>query len=104
MIVISLAPVVPSDVIPQIRFWEGVTVIDVAGRPNITTPADDAVRIVGKNIRLLVDGITDRTEVTLTGAAPVWAYLVAFHAVVHAFTRVYYNDGRNPTVLVAAHG
>lgn len=42
--------------------------------------------------------------VTLTGPMAVWAYLVVFHAVVHRFSKVYYDDGRTGAVLIAAHG
>jgi len=77
---------------------------EVAGRLNLTTPVAEAVNIVGRNIAALVDKAEDRTEVTLTGPMAVWAYLVVFHAVVHRFSRVYYSDGRNAPVLVAAHG
>ena len=77
-----------------------------SGRPpfNLTTPVDEAVGIVGRNIAAIVAATEDRSEVTLTGPMAVWAYLVVFHAVVHAFARVYYDDGRGNKVLVAAHG
>jgi len=84
----------------------GVT--EVAGRLNLETPVEIAVSIVGHNIESMMewamsDG-TDRGEVTLTGPMAVWAYLVVFHAVLHRFDRVYYDDGRNGPVLVAQHG
>ena len=84
--------------------YDGCTIEEVAGRLNLTTPVDEAVNIVGKNIAAIVAEAEDRSEVTLTGPMAVWAYLVAFHAVVHAFARVYYDDGRGNRVLVAAHG
>ena len=84
--------------------YEGCSVEEVAGRLNLTTPVDEAVNIVGKNIAAIVAETQDRDEVVLTGPMAVWSYLVVFHAVVHAFRRVYYDDGRGNKVLVAAHG
>ena len=84
--------------------YEGCEVEEVAGRLNLTTPVGEAVAIVGRNIATIVAETADRDEVVLTGPMAVWAYLVVFHAVVHAFRRVYYDDGRGNKVLVAAHG
>ena len=84
--------------------YEGCNIEEVAGRLNLTTPVDEAVNIVGKNIAAIVAEAADRDEVVLTGPMAVWSYLVVFHAVVHAFRRVYYDDGRGNKVLVAAHG
>ena len=84
--------------------YEGCNIEEVAGRLNLTTPVDQAVNIVGRNIAAIVAKTDDRGEVTLTGPMAVWSYLVVFHAVVHAFSRVYYDDGRGNVVLVAAHG
>lgn len=81
--------------------YEGCTIEEVAGRLNLTTPVEEAVNIIGRNIAAL-DLSGD--EITLTGPMAVWAYLVVFHAVVHRFSRVYYDDGRSGPVLVAAHG
>lgn len=81
--------------------YTGCEIETVAGRLNLTTPISEAVNIVGKNIagmNLAGD------EITLTGPMAVWSYLIVFHAVVHRFRRVYYDDGRNGAVLVAAHG
>ncbi|MEN9614396.1 MAG: hypothetical protein RLZZ347_703 [Candidatus Parcubacteria bacterium] len=85
--------------------YQGCEIQEVAGRQNLVTPAADAVNIVGRNANALVTSVPreDRGEVELTGPMAVWSYLVVFHAVVHAFSKVYYNDGRNK-VLVAAHG
>lgn len=73
---------------------------------NLTTPVADAVNIVGRNIELMIFDLEpdQRREVTLTGPMVVWSYLVVFHSVLHRFARVYYDDGRNDKVLVAAHG
>lgn len=84
--------------------YEGCSIEEAAGRLNLTTPVDEAVSLVGHNVAALVAATEDRDEVVLTGPMAVWAYLVVFHAVVHAFRRVYYDDGRGNRVLVAAHG
>ena len=87
--------------------YRGCEVETVAGRLNLTTPAALAIDIVGRNIPTLVDAAHQRGDtdtVTLTGPMAVWAYLVVFHAVVHRFRRVYYDDGRSGPMLVAAHG
>jgi hypothetical protein len=81
--------------------YKGCEIEEVAGRQNLKTPIAAAVNIVGKNI---AEMDLSGTEVTLTGPMAVWAYLIVFHAVVHRFTRVYYDDGRSGAVLVAAHG
>ena len=86
--------------------YGGCEINEVAGRMNLTTNVSDAINIVGKNIKRLVEAEAeaDRDSVELTGPMAVWAYLVVFHAVVHSFREVYYNDGRGNRVLVAAHG
>lgn len=81
--------------------YKGCEIEEVAGRLNLTTPISEAVNIVGRNVAAM-DLKGD--EITLTGAMAVWSYLIVFHAVVHRFRRVYYDDGRNATILVAAHG
>lgn len=86
--------------------YAGCRVESVAGRLNLVTPVGEAVEIVGANIGRIVADIPrqDRGEVTLTGPMAVWSYMVTFHAVVHSFSKVYYSDGRNEPVCVAAHG
>lgn len=86
--------------------YAGCEIETVAGRGNLKTPVAQAVELVGRNIAVIVAATpaTERQEVTLTGPMAVWAYLIVFHAVVHAFARVYYDDGRSGPVLVAAHG
>ncbi len=88
------------------ELYKGCVTEEVAGRLNLKTPIADAVNIVGRNIKFIIDDSAphDRDEVILTGPMAVWSYLVVFHAVVHRFTRVYYDDGRSGMVLVAAHG
>jgi hypothetical protein len=80
--------------------YNGCEIEEVAGRLNLKTPVAEAVNIVGRNINSIEGG----DEVTLTGPMAVWAYLIVFHAVVHRFSKVYYDDGRNGKVLIAAHG
>lgn len=90
----------------NVTLYAGCTVETVAGRDNLTTPVKEAVDIVGRNIASIVAGIpaAERQEVILTGPMAVWSYLIVFHAVVHVFRKVYYDDGRTGPVLVAAHG
>lgn len=78
----------------------------VAGRLNLTTPVIDAVNIVGRNVNEWVRTLRpeEKTDITLTGPMAVWSYLIIFHAVVHTFAKVYYDDGRTGPVLIAAHG
>lgn len=70
------------------------------------TPAAQAIHLVGRNAqqiveRLVVEGVE---EITLTGAMAIWAYLVVFHAAVHRFRAVYYDDGKpGGKLLIAAH-
>ena len=81
--------------------YKGCEINEVAGRQNLVTPISEAINIVGKNVHNMnLHG----DEITLSGPMAVWAYLVIFHEVVHRFNRVYYNDGRNDSVLIAAHG
>jgi hypothetical protein len=84
--------------------YDGCDIENVAGRPNLTTPIAQAADLIGRNIQRIIEGMTGEREVTLTGPAPIWAYLVIFHAVVHRFNAVYYDDGKGNKVLVAAHG
>ena len=86
------------------ELYAGLAIEEVAGRLNLTTPVNEAVNVVGKNIAKLVASEDERDEVILTGPMAVWSYLVVFHAVVHAFARCYYDDGRGNKVLIAAHG
>jgi len=86
--------------------YAGCEIEEAGGRLNLVTPVAEAINIVGRNASALVASIPagERDEVTLTGPMAMWAYLVVFHGVVHAFRRVYYNDGRGADVVVAAHG
>lgn len=86
--------------------YAGCALEEVAGRWNLTTPVAEAINIVGRNINVWVRSVLadQRDSVTLTGPMAVWAYLIVFHAVVHTFRQVFYDDGRNGPVLVAKHG
>lgn len=77
---------------------------EVAGRLNLKTPPEVAVNIVGRNIASLIKDADRSGTVTLTGPMAVWAYLVVFHAVVHVFREVVYDDGRSGPLVVARHG
>ena len=88
----------------NVDLYEGCVVETVAGRLNLTTPVAEAIEIVGANVTRMVVDAESRDSVMLTGPMAVWAYMVVFHAVVHAFREVSYNDGRNPTVVIARHG
>lgn len=83
--------------------YKGCEVKEVGGRQVLTTPVEQAVNIVGRNAGEIVNNIDDRSEITLTGAMAVWAYMVVFHQVVHKFSKVYYDDGRTGKVLIAQH-
>jgi hypothetical protein len=86
--------------------YKGCAIEEVAGRQNLVTPVAEAVTLLGRNVEALI-AVTPadrRDEVTLTGPMAVWAYLIVFHAAVHRFGRVYYDDGRSGPVLIAAHG
>lgn len=87
------------------ELYSGCAVETVAGRDTLVTPVADAVEIVGRNVAQIVSSLpsNERAAVTLTGPMAVWAYLIVFHAVVHAFGEVWYSDGRNDSVLLAKH-
>lgn len=84
--------------------YDGCKITEVAGRMNLETPVAEAVGIVGRNIEKHLNGVVDRTEVTLTGPMAVWAYLIVFHSCVHRFNVVKYDDGRSGPVVIAQHG
>lgn len=89
------------------ELYAGCEIEQVAGRPNLKTPVVNAVAVLGVNVRSLLTTATpaERQDgIVLTGPMAVWSYLVVFHAVVHMFSRVYYDDGRNGPVLIASHG
>jgi hypothetical protein len=85
------------------ELYDGCEIEEVGGRDTLTTPPDKAANIIGRNAQTLVENAKDREAVTLTGPMAVWAYLVVFHAVLHAFGEVWYQDGRGNRVLIAKH-
>jgi hypothetical protein len=85
------------------NIYQGCEIAEVSGRLTLMTPPVEAANIVGRNAASMVEACKDRQEVTLTGPMAVWAYLVVFHVVVHRFSRVYYDDGRNWKLLIAQH-
>lgn len=90
----------------NVALYSGCQIQEVAGRPVLITPVSEAVNILGRNAKLIVDALVagGTEEITLSGAMAIWAYLVVFHIVVHRFRRVYYDDGKpNGRVLIAAH-
>jgi hypothetical protein len=79
---------------------------EVAGQQRLKATPEDAVNIIGRNAetivkRLMSDGVE---SLTLTGRSAIWVYLVVFHAAVHRFREVYYDDGKpSGKVRIAAH-
>jgi hypothetical protein len=84
---------------PGNPLWAGCSFEEVGGRFNMTTPTAEASNLVGRACPAEIDG----EPVTLSGPAPIWAYLVVFHQVLHKTKRVYFDDGRNPAFPIAAH-
>jgi hypothetical protein len=90
----------------NLQLYAGCDIQEVAGRAVLLTPVNEAVNVVGRNAKTLIDDIvtSGADEITLSGPMAIWAYLVVFHALVHRFRRVYYDDGKpNGKVLIAAH-
>ena len=85
--------------------YAGCEISEVGGRPTLVTSPADAINIVGRNARDIVSQVpaSERGEIELSGPTAVWSYLIVFHQVVHAFSQVWYNDGRNPRVLISQH-
>jgi len=81
--------------------YKGCEIEEIGGRLNLTTPVDEAVNIVGRNVNAME---IDKEEVILTGPMAVWSYLIVFHAVVHKTRVVKYDDGRSGSIVVAKHG
>ncbi len=88
------------------QLYAGCEIQEVAGRLALTTPVKDAVNIVGRNAKKIVDDLVASgiEEVILSGAMAIWAYLVIFHVAVHRFRKLYYHDGKaGEPILIAAH-
>jgi len=88
------------------QLYQGCEIEEVAGQLNLITPPPEGVQLVGRNIATMLDELpaSGRDVCVLTGAMAIWAYLVVFHAVVHCFREVCYDDGRNGAVVIARHG
>lgn len=92
-------------VTPSNPLYDGLGVTEVGGRANLPNATSaEVLNAFGKAVKGMVEACAERDEVILTGPAPVQVYLVAFHAVVHAFKTVRYQDGRGGDCLVAQHG
>jgi len=87
------------------ELYAGCAITEVGGRLNLITPSSEAANIIGRNAIGIIDAIPaeNRKEIILTGSMAIWSYLVVFHIVVHRFNKVYYDDGRNNRILIAAH-
>jgi hypothetical protein len=88
------------------RLYVGCQIEEIAGRLILVTPKEEAVNIIGRNARAIVEGLVQQEveELTLTGAMSIWAYLIVFHVAVHRFRAIYYDDGRpGGKVLVSVH-
>lgn len=86
--------------------YQGCETQEVAGRLALMTKSAEAVNMVGRNAKRIVDELVAGgvEEITLSGAMAIWAYLVVFHTVVHRFRRVYYDDGKaGGKILIAQH-
>ncbi len=86
--------------------YVGCAIEEVSGRLTLMTPKNEAVNLIGRNARAIVDRLLQQgvEELTLTGSMAIWAYLIVFHVVVHRFKAVYYDDGRpDGRICVAVH-
>ncbi len=83
--------------------YAGCEIGEVGGRLTLLTPPAEAMNIIGRNATRIIEGCEDRASLTLTGPMAVWAYLVVFHAAVHRFGEIWYEDGRNARLLIARH-
>lgn len=85
------------------ELYAGCEIKEVGGRFCLITPPAEAANAVGRNTADIIAAVEDRSQITLTGAMAVWAYLVVFHVVVHKFAQVLYEDGRGGVVQIAQH-
>lgn len=88
------------------ELYQGCDVETVAGRPWLKTLPSTAIHLVGRNAEIMINTLVERgvNELTLTGAAAIWVYLVVFHSAVHRFRQLYYDDGKaGGKLLIAAH-
>ena len=85
------------------ELYAGCEIKEVGGRLSLITPPAEAANAVGRNTADIIAAVEDRSQITLSGAMAVWAYLVVFHVVVHKFAQVWYEDGRGGVVQIARH-
>ena len=85
------------------ELYAGCEIKEVGGRLSLISPPAEAANVIGRNTVDIIAAIKDRSQITLTGAMAVWAYLIVFHIVVHKFAQVWYDDGRGGVVQIAQH-
>ena len=75
--------------------YEGVTVTENNGRPNID-PSQASVAKIKTNAVLIASTVSgaDRDKAVLTGAGPVWSYLAVQAAIGNYFGEVVYQDAQ----------
>jgi hypothetical protein len=85
--------------------YAGLRVEEVGGRLTLMDKPAEAANTVGRNAQAVVAATPaeGRDVVVLTGPMAVWAYLIVFHVIVHAFGEVWYDDGKGNRVLIAKH-
>jgi hypothetical protein len=81
--------------------YQGLEITVDAGKRNLRTPPDEAIAVMVRNLGSMD---IDPSEVVLTGAMAIWAYLAVFHALHGRTRRIWYEDGLGQRILVAAHG
>ena len=81
--------------------YNGIEVHQAGGKRSIDL-SDDILNKIGENADRIITAITQRDEITLTGAAPIPVYLVVFHIIVHRFKKVRY-DNEMYQLLIARH-
>ncbi len=84
------------------ELWRGCEFETINGTLVLKTPTPKAIELLEQNFEP-GDHIDEKTEVTLAGVAPPWAYMVVFYRVVHRFRRVFYDDGSGPVLVAGDH-
>ncbi|MCX7597194.1 MAG: hypothetical protein N2235_26290, partial [Fischerella sp.] len=56
--------------------YAGCEITEVGGRLTLVTPPEAAANIIGRNVKKMIEETSDRSEVELSGAMAIWAYLV----------------------------
>lgn len=80
----------------NVMLYAGCVIVD----GNITTPKHEAAQIVQNNIQKLIVSETDREEITLFGAGPTWAYLIAAFEAFKGFHTLYYMPGKGERMCI----